>query len=92
MIVLAVCRIYIKCKIVYQTITNRGPNDLNNLFSIHDGNQSLCTSVSLYLDIPRTYIKLGDNNFAVSGGGKIWYCIPQTIKHDQSVESFKEII
>ena len=76
------------CKVVYQAISNRGPDNLNSLFTVHDPNRTLCSSSSLCVEIPQTNTNFGENNFAVSGG-QIWNCVPENIKQAASTESFK---
>ena len=76
------------CKIVYQAINNKCPDNINKLFNVCEGDRNLCSASSLVVAIPRTSTKFGDRNFAICGE-HIWNSIPHDIIHDVSVESFK---
>ena len=85
-------RLRILCTEIYQTIKNRNPDFMKDLFSLRETSALVPEKYMLNLNIPvHNQVTFGSKSLGVFGP-KVWNSLPYRIKSTENLELFKIII
>ena len=80
----------LKMSMLFKILNNNAPSYLKELFNYNDGAQSFgLRNANLNLSLPSVKTELYQQSFAFSGA-KLWNTLPNDLKTETSLKSFKD--